>query len=72
MEKENKKIDFYCKKCRKSLKTSYVVTGNVDSMVMSGIMMRCHTHKCVRTMILKEVTEGQLVSHTDKEGKVFL
>lgn len=70
--KELKRIDFYCENCKKSLKISYDVSGDKEALVMSGITLRCHTHKCVRTMTFKKYTEGQLVTLADKEGKVFV
>ncbi|HHX57681.1 MAG TPA: hypothetical protein GX710_06655 [Clostridiales bacterium] len=67
-----KKIDFYCKKCKKTLKVSYELTGNDDSPVMPNIVMSCHTHKCVRVMTFKNFTEGMIVAGANKEGKYFV
>lgn len=72
MNTENRTIVFHCKKCKKSMRMSYMVSGNPDTIVMSGIMMKCNTHKCVRVMTCKKYTEGQLVDLADKDGKVFL
>ena len=30
-------IEFYCKKCRKSMKMSYTLTGDKDAPAMNGI-----------------------------------
>ncbi len=65
-------IDFYCKKCRKSMKISYTVMGNNDISVMKGIIIRCHTHKCTRVMTLKNYTEGELIKRTDSRGRCYL
>lgn len=35
-------IDFYCKKCKKSMKMSYIPTGNIDAPVLSGMILKCH------------------------------
>ena len=32
-------IDFYCKKCRKSMRISYALTGDRTAPVMNGIMI---------------------------------
>ena len=39
MNKELKVIDFYCKKCKKSMKVSYMVTGNRNYPVLPRVMM---------------------------------
>ena len=67
-----KQIDFYCKNCKKSMKMSYELSGNPEAVVMSGITMRCHTHKCSRVMSLKKYAEGQLADRADKDGKVYI
>lgn len=71
MEK-SQQIEFYCRNCKKSLKMSYTLSGNVDMPVMAGITMRCHTHKCVRVMEMRHYTEGRLVSMADRFYKVYL
>ena len=53
-------IDFYCKKCRKSMRISYALTGDRTAPAMNGIMIKCHTHKCTRVVTLKNFTEGQI------------
>lgn len=65
-------IDFYCKKCRKSMKMSYELTGDESAPVMNGIIIRCHTHKCTRVVTLKNYTEGQIRSRADAQGKCYL
>ena len=70
--REFKQIEFYCKKCRKSMKMAYSVTGDDDAPVLPGMIIRCHTNRCTRVMVLKKYTEGMLIARADKEGKVFI
>lgn len=72
MMRELKQIEFYCKKCRKSMKMSYSVTGDIETPVMEGMIIRCHTHKCVRAVSFKNFTEGKLLEHANIEGKYFI
>ena len=65
-------IEFYCRKCKKTMKMAYSLTGDDDAPVMAGMMIRCHTHKCTRVAILKKFTEGQLRSRTDSFGRCYL
>ena len=65
-------IDFYCKKCRKSMRISYALTGDDNTPAMNGIMIKCHTHKCTRVVTLKNFTEGQIKSRADAQGKCYL
>lgn len=69
---ERKVIDFYCKKCRKSLGIRYTLSGDSDSLVLSGITMKCRTNKCNRALTFKNVTEGTLSAMADKNGRVFI
>ena len=57
-------IDFYCKKCRKSMWISYALTGDRTAPAMNSIMIKCHTHKCTRVVTLKNFTEGCFLSST--------
>ena len=65
-------IDFYCRKCRKSLKMTYCLCGDNDAPAMRGIILRCHTRKCTRVVTLKHFTEGQIKTRTDALGKCYL
>ena len=65
-------IDFYCKKCKKSMRISYALTGDRTAPVMNGIIIKCHTHKCTRVVTLKNFTEGQIIERTDTLGKCYL
>ena len=70
--KEMKQIEFYCKKCKKSLKMAYVLMGNDEALVLPGMIIRCHINRCTRVMEMKKYTEGMLIARADKEGKVFI
>lgn len=63
-------IKFHCRKCRKSMGMTYLVTGDADSPVLPNVMMKCHTCKKVST--LKKFTEGMVVAKADKESKFYL
>lgn len=67
-----KQLDFYCKKCKKSLKISYVLTGDASAKVLGGIVMSCRTNKCIRTITFKNMTEGDLLASADKLGRVYI
>lgn len=70
MNKELKVIDFYCKKCKKSMKVSYMVTGNRNYPVLPRVMMKCH--HCGRVMTLKHFKEGELLDiRASKEVNVI-
>ena len=55
MNKELKVIDFYCKKCKKSMKVSYMVTGNRNYPVLP------------RVMTLKNFKEGELLDRVEQD-----
>lgn len=46
-------ITFYCKKCRKSTRVTYRLTGNDDAPVLLNIDIVCH--HCKRVMYLKNM-----------------
>ena len=50
-------IDFYCRKCKKSLKMTYCLCGDNNAPAMRGIMIRCHTR---RVKFLQDGTERTL------------
>ena len=72
MKKEFKQIEFFCKKCEKTMKMDYVITGDDNAPVLPGMILRCHTRKCTRVMIMKKYTEGMVVAQVNNEGKVFI
>lgn len=65
-------IDFYCRKCKKSMKMAYVLTGNASAPVMPGMIIRCHTHKCTRVASLRNYTEGKVITQIDAFGKFYI
>ena len=65
-------IEFYCKKCKKSMKMSYALIGNDSALVMNGIFLRCHTNKCCRSLTLKNFTEEKVKAGADAHGKYYL
>ena len=66
------KVDFYCNNCKKSMKMSYEITGNPNKLVMSGVIIRCHTHKCIKVVTQKKYTEGQLAEQVTNDVKVYI
>ena len=70
MNKELKVIDFYCKKCKKSMKVSYMVTGNRNYPVLPRVMMKCH--HCGRVMTLKNFKEGELLDRVEQDKYYIL
>lgn len=62
-------ITFYCKKCKKSLKITYRLTGNDDAPVLPNINIVCH--HCKRVMYLKKYTEKMLVENS-VGGRIYI
>lgn len=62
-------IQFYCRKCKKSLRISYIVTGNDDEPVLPSIVIKC-SH-CKRAMFLKKYTEDMLINNS-VDGKFYI
>lgn len=62
-------IDLYCRKCKKSLRMSYIITGNEDAYVLENIVVKCH--RCKRALVLKKYTEAMLIKNS-VDGKVYL
>jgi len=52
------KYTFYCKKCRKSTKVSFLVTDDDNTPVLPNIDIIC-TH-CRRVLFLKKYTQRKL------------
>lgn len=63
------KIHFFCRKCGKSLKITYILTGNDESAVLPSLVIKCH--HCKRSMYLKNYTEKMLI-HRSVDGKFFI
>ena len=70
--RELKEIEVCGRECRKSMKMAYLLTGNDDEPVLTGMIIRCHTNRCTRVMVLKKYTEGMLIARADNEGKVYI
>jgi len=62
-------IDFYCRKCRKSLKITYVATGEMQAPVLPNVQIKCH--HCTRVMVLKNYTEELLIKHS-RDGRHYI
>lgn len=52
-------IHFFCRKCGKSLKITYIQTGKDESVVLPSVIIKCH--HCKRSMYLKNYTEKMLI-----------
>ena len=64
-----KQVDFYCNRCKCSMKVSYTLSGDPDALVLKGIMMKCH--RCRKVVTLMNFTEGQVVAHADSHGRLY-
>ena len=65
-------INFYCKKCKKTMKMAYMLSGDDRAPAMTGMIIRCHTNKCTRTVTMKKFTEGEIKKRTDAQGRCYL
>lgn len=65
-------IDFYCSKCKKSMRMSYSLSGNDDAPALNGMTIKCHTNKCTRVVQLMNFTEKQIRMKADAFGKYYL
>lgn len=50
-------IELHCKECNQRF-FDYLVTGNDETIVLQGIMLKCS--RCKRVLVLKKYTEGIL------------
>lgn len=62
-------ITCFCKKCRKSLRIDYMISGKDEMPVLINIQIACH--HCKRKMYLKNYTEKMLVEHS-AGGKFYM
>ena len=69
MTRENKTIDLYCKRCRKSLHVAYELTGDMESPVLLNITMKCTC--CTRVVTFKNYKERQIVERM-KNDKYYI
>lgn len=65
-------LQMYCRKCRKSMGISYLISGEDDVSVLTGITMKCRTNKCHRIISFDQMTEGELKTLADKDGKIYI
>jgi len=65
-------VDFYCMKCKKSIRMSYCLCEDDRASVMNGIILRCHTRKCNRVVTLMKFTEGEVNLRTDDLGRCYI
>ena len=65
-------ISFYCKKCKKSMRMSYRLSGNDDAPFLSGMTFKCHTNRCTRVVRLKNYTEKQIRTMADAMDRYYL
>ncbi len=65
MKTENKRVDLYCRRCRKSLHMSYELTGDIESPVLPNIIMKCAC--CNRVLTFRHYKESQIVQHMKGE-----
>lgn len=68
----NKKMDFYCNCCKKSMRISYELSSDGKDVTMPEMTIKCHTHKCVKRVNLKKYTQNTLVSMMTRDGKVYV
>lgn len=66
------RIDFYCRKCKKNTGISYILSGDDSEYAAAGIIMKCPTHKCMRTITFKKITEGDVLAHIDSRGRLYV
>jgi hypothetical protein len=52
------KITVYCRKCKKSTRVSYVLTGYDDTPVLPNVQIACKY--CTRVITFKKLTEGEM------------
>lgn len=62
-------VTIYCKRCKKSLRIKYNITGDKNAMVLSNIQIACHC--CKRVMSPKNYTEKLLVENS-VGGKFYM
>ena len=65
-------IDFYCRKCQKSMHARYELTGDDNAPVLEGLIISCSTRKCTRVATLKDFTEKRIRSMVNTQGKCFI
>ena len=64
-------IQFYCRRCKKSLRISYILTGDDNAPVLPNVQIICNQKTCRRAMYLKNYTEKQLIENS-VDGKFYM
>jgi hypothetical protein len=64
-------IQFYCRRCKKSLRISYFLTGDDNAPVLPSVQIICNQKTCRRVMYLKNYTEKMLVENS-VDGKFYI
>ena len=59
----------FCRRCKKSTRVSYVITGDDFAPVLPNIQVACR--HCTRVMYLKKYTEKMLVENS-VSGKFYM
>lgn len=67
-----RKVDLYCKCCKKSLKISCELSNVEKDTAMPELIIKCHTRKCVKMINLKKYTENKLRAMMTQDGKVYV
>lgn len=63
-------INFYCKKCGKSMRISYEIKGRPRRPVMARITLKCHI--CKKVSVMRNFTEERLLIGVDKNSHYYL
>lgn len=66
---QGEKIIFHCRKCKKSMKISYIVTLKKENAILPDIEVKCHY--CGRIMICKKYTEERLLKEV-QQGRCYV
>lgn len=62
-------VTMYCRRCKKSLRIKYKVTGNDNVPVLPNIEIACRY--CTRVLYFKKYTEKQLIENS-VGGKMYI
>lgn len=65
-------IEFYCKKCKKSMHMTYTLSGDDNAPVLNRMTLKCCTRKCIRVTTLMNFKEGDLRKKVDRNGRFYL
>ena len=64
-------IQFYCRRCKKSLRISYILTGDDNAPILPNVQIICNQKTCRRVMYLKNYTEKQLIENS-VDGRYYI